>query len=105
MRYLAWSKYPTICIGKNVDATNFTIIISKKDAVVDKALKQLKTHTDTHTQSNQSSITRQVMTNDALLHSGKRHLTEMRTRLMAAIYWRLLASANSGPCGGLGVLV
>jgi hypothetical protein len=66
------------------------------DAVVDKALKQPTTHISTHTQSNQSSITIQAMTNSTLLHSGKRHLTEMRTELKAAVYWRLLTSANSG---------
>jgi hypothetical protein len=67
-----------------------------KDAVVDKVPKQLTTHIGTHTQSNQSSITIQAMTNDTILHSGKRHLTEMRTRLKVVVYWRLLTSANSG---------
>jgi hypothetical protein len=43
-----------------------------KDAVVDKALKKPTTHAGTHTQSNQSSITIQAMTNDTLLHSGKK---------------------------------
>jgi hypothetical protein len=67
-----------------------------KDVAVDKVLKQPTTHTNTHTQSNQSSITIQAMANDTLLHLGKRHLTEMRTRLKDAIYWWLLTSANSG---------
>jgi hypothetical protein len=49
----------------------FFIIISMKDAVVDKVPKQPTTHTGTHTQSNQSSITIQVITNDTLLHSGE----------------------------------
>jgi hypothetical protein len=35
------------------------------------------------------------MTNDTLLHSGKRHLAAMRTRLRANVYWQLLTSANS----------
>jgi hypothetical protein len=76
-----------------------------KDAVMDKALKQPMTHTGTHTQSNQSSITIQVMTNDTLLHLRKRHLTEMRTGLKATVYWWLLTSAKSGRRCGLGVLV
>jgi hypothetical protein len=71
----------------NADAANIIIIISMRDAVLDKALKQPMTHTGSHTQSNQSSITIQVMTNDTLLHSGKRHLTEMRTGLKAVVYW------------------
>jgi hypothetical protein len=87
--------YPTICIGENADVENFIIIISMKDAVVDKAPKQPTTHTETHTQSNQSSITIQAMNSNTLLHSGKRDLTEMRTGLKAAIYWWLLTSANS----------
>jgi hypothetical protein len=42
----------------NADAANFIIItISKKDVVMDKAPKQPMTHINTHTQSNQSSIT------------------------------------------------
>jgi hypothetical protein len=61
-----------------------SIIISKKDVVVDKATKQPTTHTSTHTQSNQSSITIQAMTNNTSLHSGKRHLMETRTGLKAA---------------------
>jgi hypothetical protein len=72
---------------------------------MDKAPKQPTTHNGTHTQSNQSSITIQAMTNDTLLHSGKRHLMETRTGLKVAVYWWLLASANSGRCGGPGVLV
>jgi hypothetical protein len=74
-------------------------------AVMDKVPKQPMTHTGTHTQSNQSSITIQAMTNDTLLHSGKRHLTEMRTRLKVAVYWQLLTSANFRRCGGPGVRV
>jgi hypothetical protein len=66
-----------------------------KDAIVDKVPKQPTTHTGTHTQSNQSSITIQVMTNDTLLHLGERHLTETRTGLKATVCWWLLASANS----------
>jgi hypothetical protein len=42
-----------MCTGKNVDATNFIIIISKKGAVIDKEPKQPMTHTGTHTQSKQ----------------------------------------------------
>jgi hypothetical protein len=76
-----------------------------KDAVVDKASKQPMTHTSTHTQSNQSSIAIQAMTNDTLLHLGKRHLTETRTGLKAAVYWCLLANANSERRGGPSVLV
>jgi hypothetical protein len=68
--------------------------------VVDKVPKQPMTHTDTHTQSNQSSITIQAMTNDTLLHWGKRDLTETRTEWKATVYWQLLTSANSGRCGG-----
>jgi hypothetical protein len=87
----------------NADATNFIIIaISRKDAVMDKVSKQPMTHTSTHTQSNQSSITIQTMTNDTLLHSGKRHLMKMRTRLRVAVYWWLLTNVNfrrsDGPC-------
>jgi hypothetical protein len=93
-----------LCTWKNADAAIFIIIISMKDAVMDKTLKQPMTHTSTHTQSNQSSITIQAMTNNTLLHSGKRHLTKIRTGLKAAIYWWLLASANSIRCGGPGVL-
>jgi hypothetical protein len=90
----------------NADAANFIIItISKKDAAVDKVPKQPTTHTSTHIQSNQSSIIIQMMTNNTLLHSGKRHLAETRTGLKAAIYWQLLAGANSRRCGSLGVLV
>jgi hypothetical protein len=51
---------------------------------MDKVLKQPTTHTGAHTQSNQSSITIQVMTNDTLLDLGKRHLTETRIGLKAA---------------------
>jgi hypothetical protein len=76
-----------------------------KDVVVDKALKQPTIHTGPHTQSNQSSTTIQVMTNDTLLHLGKRHLTETRTGLKMAISWRLLTSANFGRCSNSGVLV
>jgi hypothetical protein len=98
--------YPAICTRKNADATNFIIIIiSMKDAVVDKAPKQPTTHTGTHTQLNQSSITIQVMTNDTLLHSGKRHLTEARAGLKVVVYWWLLTNANSRQHGGPGVLV
>jgi hypothetical protein len=53
---------------------------------VDKVPKQPTTHTSTHSQSNQPSITIQMMNNDTLFHSGKRHLTEMRTRLKADVY-------------------
>jgi hypothetical protein len=35
-------------LKENVDAANFIIIISKKDAVVDKATKQPMTHTSIH---------------------------------------------------------
>jgi hypothetical protein len=66
-----------------------------KDAVMDKARKQPMTHTSTHTLSNQSSITIEVMTNDTLLHSGKGHLTKTRIGLKAVVYWWLIASANS----------
>jgi hypothetical protein len=59
----------------------------------------------THTQSNQSSITMQAMTNDTLLHMGKRRLSEMRTGLKVVVYWRLLANAISRRRGGPGVLV
>jgi hypothetical protein len=45
------------------------------------------------------------MTNDTLLHSGKRHLTETRTGLKVTVYLRLLASANYEQHGGPGVLV
>jgi hypothetical protein len=57
-----------------------------KDAVMEKALKQPTTHTGTHTQSNQSSITIQMMTNDTILPSGKIHLMEARTGLKAVVY-------------------
>jgi hypothetical protein len=67
-----------------------------KDVIVDKVPKQPTTHTGTHTQSNQSSITIQVMTNDTLLHLGKRHVTEMRIGLKVAVYWWLFASVNFG---------
>jgi hypothetical protein len=76
-----------------------------KDVVADKAPKQPMTHTGTHTQSNQSSITIQAMTNDTLLHSGKTHLMETRTGLKAVVYWQFLTGANSRRCGGLDVLV
>jgi hypothetical protein len=81
---------------ENVDVANFITFISMKDAVMDKAPKQATTHTGIHTQPNQSSINIQAMTNDALLHSGKRHLTEMRTGLKATVYWWLLDSASFG---------
>jgi hypothetical protein len=97
--------YPTICAGKNANATKFIIIISMKDAVVDKVPKKPMTHNGTHTQSNQSSITIQAMTNNTLLHSEKRHLMETRTGLKVAVYWWLLVSANSERLGGPGVLV
>jgi hypothetical protein len=81
-------RIPNYMLRENANAANFIIItiISKKDAVMDKAPKQPMTITGTHTQSNQSSITIQAMTNDTLLHSGKRHLMEMRTGLNAAVY-------------------
>jgi hypothetical protein len=44
-------------LRENADVSNFIIIISKKDVVVDKVPKQPITHTGTHTQTNQSSIT------------------------------------------------
>jgi hypothetical protein len=56
------------------------------DVVMYKVPKQPMTHTGTHTQSNQSSITIQAMTSDTLLHSGKRHLMEMRTGQKAVVY-------------------
>jgi hypothetical protein len=98
-------RIPNYMLKENADVANFIITIIKKDVVMDKAPKQPMTHTSTHTQPNQSSITIQAMTNDTLLHSGKRHLTEMRTRLKATVYWRFLASANSERCGGPSVLV
>jgi hypothetical protein len=52
---------------------------------MDKVHNQPTTHTGTHTQSIQSPITIQMMTNDILLHSRKRHLAETRTRLRAAM--------------------
>jgi hypothetical protein len=48
MRYKARIAYPATCTGKNADTTNFIIIMSMKDAVVDKAPRQPTTHTDTH---------------------------------------------------------
>jgi hypothetical protein len=48
MRYKARITYPATCTGKNADATNFIIIMSMKDAVVDKAPWQPTTHTNTH---------------------------------------------------------
>jgi hypothetical protein len=57
---------------ENVYTGIIIIIISMKDAVVDKAPKQPMTNTSTDAQSNQSSITIQEMTNDTLLHSGEK---------------------------------
>jgi hypothetical protein len=93
-------------LREDADAANFFIIVilSKKDAVMDKAPKQPMTHAGTHTKK-KSSITIQVMTNDTLLHSGKRHLVETRSGPKAAVYWQLLTSFNSGRHGGPGVLV
>jgi hypothetical protein len=83
-------------MGRNADAANFIIIVSKKDAVVDKALKQPTTHTGRHTPSNQSSITIQAMTNNTLLKLRKRRQTGTRTGLKVVVCWWLLTSANSG---------
>jgi hypothetical protein len=69
---------------ENADAKNFIIIISMKDVVMDKVPKQPTTHTGTHTQLNQSSITIKAMTNNTLLHSRKRHLMKTITGLKAA---------------------
>jgi hypothetical protein len=49
----------------NADAA-LLLSSSKKDVVMDKVLKQPMTHTSTHTQPKESSITIQVMTNDTL---------------------------------------
>jgi hypothetical protein len=81
------------------------LLLSKKDVIMDKVSKQPMTHTGTHTQSKESSITIQEMTNNMLLQLRKRRVTGMRIRLKAVIYWRLLTSANSGRHGGPGVLV
>jgi hypothetical protein len=54
---------------------------------------------------NQSSIIIQVMTNYTLLPLGKRHLMETRIGLRVAVYWWLIASANSRKRGSPGVLV
>jgi hypothetical protein len=70
-------------------------LLSKKEVVMHKVPKQPTTHTGTHTQSNKSSITIQVMTNDTLLQLRKRCLTWTRTGLKAVVHWWLLASANS----------
>jgi hypothetical protein len=70
-------------------------LLSKKEVVMHKVPKQPTTHTGTHTQSNKSSITIQVMTNDTLLQLRKRCLTWTRTRLKAVVHWWLLTSANS----------
>jgi hypothetical protein len=85
-------------------------LLSKKDAIMDKVPKQPMTHTDTSpgvlfTQSNKSSITIQVVTNDTLLQLRKRRITGMRTGLKAVVYWWLLTSANSRRRGIPGVLV
>jgi hypothetical protein len=90
---------------KNANAGNFIIIISGKDAVVDKVPKQPTTHTSTHTQSNKASITTQAMSNDTLLHLGKRHITCTGTGWKTAVSWRLLTSAISGRHGGSSLLV
>jgi hypothetical protein len=63
------------------------LLLSKKDAVVDKVPKQPMTHTGTHTQSKKSSITIQAMTNNTLLQLRKRHQTGMRTGLKLTVDW------------------
>jgi hypothetical protein len=63
------------------------LLLSKKDAVVDKVPKQPTTHTGTHTQSKKSSIAIQAMTNNTLLQLRKRHQTGMRTGLKLTVDW------------------
>jgi hypothetical protein len=87
MRYWASIGCPTICSGKcRCCQFYYYYYIKKKMQSWTRCRSNPMTHTTTHTQSNQSSITIQTMTNDILLHLGKRHLKETKTRQRAAIY-------------------
>jgi hypothetical protein len=54
---------------------------------MDKMLKQPMTHTSTHKhKKKESSIIKQLMTNNTLLQLRKRHLTSMGTGWKATVY-------------------
>jgi hypothetical protein len=87
MRYWAWIEDPTICLGKcRCCQFYYYYYIKKKMWSWTRCQSNPMTHTGTHTQSNQSSVTIQMMTNNTLLHSGKRDLTKTETILRVAIY-------------------
>jgi hypothetical protein len=86
MGYWAWIRYPTICSGKcRCYQIYYYYYIKKKMRSWTRCRSNPMTHTGTHTKLNQSSITIQTMTNNTLLHSGKRHLTKTKTRTRAIV--------------------